>query len=413
MRLRTSRLVITLCVPALLLGGACGSDGDSSSSGTTPASTNPKPKGAPIKIAVMAPVDGVAAQPEILGGAQAAAAAINDAGGVKDPAGGENRPIELVECRIKASDDPEAVPRQCAKDAIADGVVALASKYSFSEQANTEFEKAGIPMVGTLGVSAGDYANPNVFMLNTNLAGTAGAGAALQQAGAEKIAFISADNPAARFLPQYMTPVLKNGKDDLINETYLPLDPSVDVTPFVARVMRANPDGVAIVQSSDFVTKLIAAFRQAGYQGKIAAPGISPSVIEKLGASAEGVINVGNYEAVTTADNTTIKQYTDEVDRYAKDTTLDEFSLNAWLSVHFIADQLAELPKLDAPSLLKALNAAPTADLGVAPPFKLGDGKTYMKLPRIPRATVQFQKVEDGKIVADGEFVDLDTLANN
>jgi hypothetical protein len=87
--------------------------------------------------------------------------------------------------------------------------------------------------------------------------------------------------------------------------------------------------------------------------------------------------------------------------------------LNAWLSVHFIADQLAELPKIDAPSLLKALNAAPTADLGVAPPFKLGDGKAYMKLPRIPRATVQFQKVEDGKIVADGEFVDLDTLANN
>ncbi len=103
-------------------------------------------------------------------------------------------------------------------------------------------------MVGTLGVAAGDYSNPYVFMLNNNLSGSAGAGAALQHAGAKTIAFISADNPAARFLPQFITPVLENGKADLVNETYLPLDPSVDVAPFVGRVIRAHPDGVAIAR---------------------------------------------------------------------------------------------------------------------------------------------------------------------
>ena len=117
-------------------------------------------------------------------------------------------------------------------------MIAASSKYSFSEEFNTEFEKAGVPMVGTLGVAAGDYSNPYVFMLNNNLSGSAGAGAVLQHSGAKTIAFISADNPAARFLPQFITPVLENGKADLINETYLPLDPSVDVAPFVGRVIR-------------------------------------------------------------------------------------------------------------------------------------------------------------------------------
>ena len=285
--------------------------------GTSP-STNTPPPGPPIKLSVIVPVDGIAAQPEILSGAEAAVAAVNDAGGITDPVGGPKRPLELVQCKLKANDDPEAVPLQCAKDAIAAGVIASVSKYSFSEQFNTEFQKAGIPMVGTLGVSAGDYSNPYVFMLNNNLSGSAGAGAALQHAGAKTIAFISADNPAARFLPQFITPVLENGKADLVNETYLPLDPSVDVAPFVGRVIRADPDGVVIVESSDFVVKLVAALRQAGYEGKIAAPGISPAVIDKLGPAVEGVINVGSYEAVTTTSNPAIKRFTTEMGQYAK-----------------------------------------------------------------------------------------------
>jgi hypothetical protein len=35
-----------------------------------------------------------------------------------------------------------------------------------------------------------------------------------------------------------------------------------------------------------------------------------------------------------------------------------------------------------------------------------------VKLPNVPRATVQYQKVDSGQIVKDNDFVDLDTLAN-
>jgi ABC-type branched-subunit amino acid transport system substrate-binding protein len=239
---------------------------------------------------------------------------------------------------------------------------------------------------------------------------TAGAGAALQDAGAKTIALISADNPGGRFLPQFIKPVLED-ESDLVNETYLPLDPSVDVTPFVARVVRADPDGVAIAESTDLSVKLVTALRQAGYQGKIAPSSLNPDAIDKLGSAAEGLVVAGSYEAVTTTSNPTTKQYVTEMDRYAEDAAQDEFSLNAWLSIHFIADELAKLPAIDAKSFFDALDAGPMVDLGVAPPFALGNGNTFVGLPRIPRATVQYQKVEDGKIVANGDFVDLDTLA--
>ena len=91
---------------------------------------------------------------------------------------------------------------------------------------------------------------------------------------------------------------------------------------------------------------------------------------------------------MTTTSNPAIKRFVTEMDRYAEGATLDEFSLNAWVSVHFIAEQLAALPTIDAKAFYDALNAGPTADLGLCPPFKLGNGHTYMEsvvpLPRIP-----------------------------
>jgi ABC-type branched-subunit amino acid transport system substrate-binding protein len=406
--------VLGLVCALVLLAGGCSSDkGDDKSattSGGSSASTAPKPTGAPVKLSVIAPAEGIAGQPEILSGAEAAVAAINASGGITDPAGGAKRPLELVECKLTASGDEESQAPQCAKDAIAAGVVADVAKYSFSQNATKAFQAAGVPDIGTIGVTAEDYLNPNVFPFEGAAVGTGGSGAALQKAGAKTIGLISADNPGGRFLPQFMTPVLQNGKADLINETYLPLDPSVDVTPFVSRVVRANPDGLSIAESTQVSIKLVTSLRQAGYQGKLAVVGLSPTAIKTLGSAAEGIIQVGAYEAPTTTTNPTIKQFVSEMDRFASDAARDEFSLNAWLSVHFVADQLAKLPKIDAASLLGALNAHPTVDLGVAPAFQIGATNSYLGLRNIPRATVQFQKVENGKVVRDGDFVDLNTL---
>jgi len=50
--------------------------------------------------------------------------------------------------------------------------------------------------------------------------------------------------------------------------------------------------------------------------------------------------------------------------------------------------------------------------IGVAPDFTYGT-PNFLKLPQLPRATVQFQTVKDGQInaPAGGEFTDLNELA--
>ena len=45
------------------------------------------------------------------------------------------------------------------------------------------------------------------------------------------------------------------------------------------------------------------------------------------------------------------------------------------------------------------------------PDHPAADKSGFVKLPNVPRATVQYQKVEGGEIVKDSEFVDLDELA--
>src|SRR6476659_7816691 len=217
-RRRTSTVrAITLLCALVLLAAACSDDKKSNAAGAS-TSTNPPPPGQPIKLSILAPVDGVGAQPEIISGAEAAVAAVNDAGGIADPAGGPKRPLSLFKCKLKASDDPEARPLECAKDAIAAGVVADVAKYAFSQGPTKAYQAAGVPLVGTIAVDAEDYTNPNVFMLAGGAMNLAGQGSALQKAGAKTIAFMSADNAAARALPAFLTPVLEN-KSDLINQT--------------------------------------------------------------------------------------------------------------------------------------------------------------------------------------------------
>ena len=97
---------------------------------TTAASAVDEPTGEPIKFAVASAVEGIVGQPEVFDGADAATAAINAAGGIPDPAGGPNRPLEVVRCEAGAggSVSPD-VALECARDTLDDGIIAVVSKY--------------------------------------------------------------------------------------------------------------------------------------------------------------------------------------------------------------------------------------------------------------------------------------------
>ncbi|GAA0571233.1 ABC transporter substrate-binding protein [Actinomadura livida] len=368
--------------------------------------------GEPVKLSVIASGPGPIYQPELLKAAKAAVNAVNDAGGVK-PGGGEARPLELVHCEASTVTDPNAATK-CAREAIDQKVVAGVGKYVSSDAVVQAFQGANIPLVGTMVQTGQDFTNPASFpIIGGSPVLSAGTGIALQKAGAKTVAVVTGDSPSGRLVPQYVKALLES-PGDLKGAYYLPFDASADLTSNFSEIAAANPDGVALLASTDVTSKTIVGLRQAGYKGKISvvATAVSEGSLAKTGEAGEGTIVVSDYEPVTSTSNPKIKQFLDEMKKYGDgEVEGTEFALNAWASVHLVADRLNGVSEVSGAALMKALEGSKVS-LGIAPDFTYGEAN-FLKLPRIPRATVQFQTVEGGKIMAPdgGEFTDLNQAA--
>ena len=413
------RLVAVFGVLALVAAGCGDDDGDAASDSTDdPAdestTTAPEvdlPEGEPIKFAVATAVSGVVAQPEIFAAADAAVAAINADGGIPDPAGGPNRPLEVVRCEAGAGGnvDPDAALK-CAQDTIDEGEIAVVGRYLFGEDGTQAWADAGIPMIGSAPVEIADFVTELVYPISGGaITGGPGVGIMLQEAGAETVALITGDVEAGRQLPGLMKPGLAE-EDDLVQEVYVPLDPSADYTPQLTQLVSANPDAVAVFGSTDINVRAIAGLRSAGYTGLIGVPGtgLSPEGIDTLGDAGEGLLVLGAFEAAR-GEGEAIQQFNEEMDATAPDAARTDLAVNAWASVHLFADALRDADAIDAPSLIAALDGR-EVDLGVAPPFTMGvPDNAGLNLPRIFRNTFQIQEVRDGEIVpaGDGEFLDV------
>jgi ABC-type branched-subunit amino acid transport system substrate-binding protein len=376
---------------------------------TTAATAGEEPTGEPIKFGVAAAVEGVVGQPELFDGIDAAVASVNAAGGIPDPAGGPNRPLEVVRCEAGAggSVSPD-VALECARDTIDAGIIAVVGEYLIGADGTKAWQEAGIPMIGTMPVEAEDFVNPAVWPITGGaLAGTPGLGYALQQAGAKTIGFITGDVEAGRALPGLLKPALEE-ESDLVNETYVSLDPSADYTPQLVQLASANPDAIAVIGSTDINARAIAGLRQAGYTGLIGVPGtgLSPDALADLGEMAEELIVVSSFNAPTDTDNEAIAAFNAGMDEYAPDAIRNEFSLNAWASVNLFAEILATLDAIDAATLSAALDGY-QVDLGLTPPFTFGVPNNQLGVPRIFTVAFQPQIVEGGEIVSNGDFVDL------
>ncbi|MEU5879170.1 ABC transporter substrate-binding protein [Spirillospora sp. NPDC047279] len=370
-------------------------------------------KGEPINLSVIASGPGPIYQPELLKAAKAAVNAVNDAGGVKPGGGGEARPLKLVDCEASTVTDPNAATK-CAREAIDKKVVAGIGKYVSSDAVVQAFQGAKIPLVGTMVQTGQDFTNAASFpIVGGSPMLSAATGAALQQAGAKTVAVVTGDSPSGRLVPQYVKALLAS-PGDLKGAYYLPFDASADLTSHFSQIAGARPDGVALLASTDVTTKTIVGLRQAGYQGKIAvvATAVSEASLAKMGDAGEGTVVISDYDAVTSTGNPKIKQFLDEMAKYADgDVEGTEFALNAWASVHLVAQRLTGSAEISGAALTKSLEGSKVS-LGIAPDFTYGT-PNFLKLPRIPRATVQFQTVKDGKVMAPagGTFTDLNTLA--
>lgn len=409
-----------IVVAALLtVSAACSDDSDvtSGENGADAGSSNataPALDGEPIPISSIFSA-GALGTTEVGAGAEAAVAAINAAGGVADPAGGPNRPFDLFTCPADTTADPNAAV-QCARDAIDRSVVASVAAVAPGTDEVVALADAGIPMVGTSPTGAEDFTNDHVFPLSGGiLTGVQGIAAALQSAGAQTVQLLGPDHPSAALAGALISPVLENGEDDLLPPVLLPVDPSADLTSFIAQVAETDPDGVVVLVSRTAFVQVYGALRRAGYDGLVGSLNViaTEENIHEIGADADGIIIASDYLPPRDVTNPLIEQFNAEMDEYAPEATRNQYSLNAWLSVYVLKDVIeTAAEEISAPALLAALDGFPVDLEGVAPPFVLGRSGTQLPAPRVPRATVLFQTVVEGEFtrLSDGEFVDLNTL---
>jgi ABC-type branched-subunit amino acid transport system substrate-binding protein len=403
------RFVAVLAVAALAVT-ACGDDDDGEAAPTTTSAT--EVAGEPILVSLMG---SLSQQPEVFDAAEAAASAINDAGGIPDPDGGEARPIEFVRCDEATVHVSPNNPLDCARKAIEADVVADVGLLMNGADGVTALTEAGIPLVGPLALVPPVWTEELSFPFSGAAAvGSAGLGVALQQEAGDKVAAFLVDTPARPALSSGITALLANGEEDLVGEVGIPLDASVDLAPIVAQGIANDPDGVAVVADTDRTIRVIQALQAAGYDGPIAlsAMSVTEDILELFEGSDPGsLIIVSNFAAID-GDDETIAEFNEEMAEYAPDAARNELGLNAWLAVHTLADVLNDVDSIDRESIAAALAGREITD-GAAPGYTLGtEGITFLPFPRVPRATVQVQTVEDGDIVpaGDGEFIDLNTL---
>lgn len=402
-------LVATACSSD---GGGSGSGSDDETTGGSASPTVPELEGEPIRFVVATAVAGVVAQPEIFDAADAAVAQINTDGGIPDPEGGPARPLEVVRCEAGAggNEDPDAA-LNCARDTIDQDVVAVVGRYLFGADGTQAWADAGIPMIGSSPNEVEDFTNELVYPITGGaLAGAPGVGIALQEAGAETIALITGDVEAGRQLPGLITPALAE-EDDLVQETYVSLDPSADYTAQISQLVGENPDAIAVFGSSDINVRVIAGLREAGYTGLIGIPGtgLSPDGLETLGDAAEGAIVVGSFDAPNGGQSEGIARFNEEMDTFAPDAARTDLAINAWASVHLFADVLRGLESIDPASIVDALDGLEVDLDGLAPPFTMNEPNNQLDLPRIFTVTFQVQEVSGGEIVlaGDGAFLDV------
>ncbi|MFD0853851.1 ABC transporter substrate-binding protein, partial [Actinomadura adrarensis] len=168
---------------------------------------------------------------------------------------------------------------------------------------------------------------------------------------------------------------------------------------------------IALIAATDVTTKTVVGLRQAGYRGKIAvvATAVSETSLAKMGDAGEGLIVISDYDAATNTANPKVKQFVDEMGKYGEDKVEGtEFALNVWAGIHLVADRLNGMTEISGPALMKSLDGSKVS-IGIAPDFTFGT-PNFLKLPRLPRSTVQFQTVRGGKIMAPagGKFTDLE-----
>jgi ABC-type branched-subunit amino acid transport system substrate-binding protein len=340
-------MALVSAVAALGLA-ACGSSGGGSAVGAdSPAAAggSSKPTLPPYKLVSIQDQAGTNAD-LVKAGATAAIDEINASGGVN------GHPLELTYC--DTHNDPN-VAAQCARSAVADNSVLALTSNSTSYTSNIDpvLEKAGVPLIGGVPFSPGDFTSKIAFNANPGALGTPAEGIMIiKQLKGTKIGVPYVDVPAGAGIKPLMGAIAGPLGGAVVGNVPIPIT-AADVTSQAAAVAAAKPDGIVDALLTPQMVAFIKAYRQQG--------GTAPFVVgtNQLGARTikkqlAGADNDIYAAAWFDYQSRGYKEYQADMAKHQPkaDDPTNDLTAAAWMNV-----------KMFAMAAEKTLKAAPSAPL--------------------------------------------------
>jgi ABC-type branched-subunit amino acid transport system substrate-binding protein len=401
-----------------LAAAACGSSSSSNSSAASSSGSNSSAaasggsatKGAPIKLLVDYPAaNAIQNFPSVATAAQAAAAAINKAGGI------DGHSIQMLTCN---NEDDANDSLKCARDAVENHVVSVVGQADlYSNESLPLFQSANIPSVGLFSVdNPQDQTSPMSFLLNAGSVGSfLGAPFLLAQHHIKTVAEAVATAPVAVAQAKLIVPLLKQAGITFKGVVSVPLTGVTNFAPYAAQLKDTGAQAVVTVIPTPDIDGVVSATSSIGYsplftldsqvfgETDVAA---APSVASHLVISSP-------YASPRDLSNPLIAQYAKDsaafagqsVSAWLAATKFDSGWSNAvdsWLSVYAVAKAFAAAPSgsdLSSATLLKVLTDKSTSiNLFGQPwmPAYNSTGATYY--PRINSLPLYYLNFVGGKL---------------
>lgn len=394
------RLLFPLLVALPLALAACSSSG-------TAATTDSTAKGSPIVLYTITDENtSFQNEPELFGGAQAAALAINAKGGIN------GHQVVIKDCNEQAQAQAAS---QCARQVVSDHATAVVG-YSETQGDAIDpiLQQAKVPMVGNVPNQSDDLSSSISFPFQGSIGDNASA-VAMEYAkmGYTKIGLLLLNNPLAVQLADQVNAVIAklttpSGQKLTSYEVTGPLT-APDYAPYVAALQKDGVQGVILLTAGSTGAAAITAAKQAGYTmdfGSVAADFTVQAVLGPLGSNANGFISTSSLPnpQVTSALPGLANFKTDMVKAASAGIAntgpsyYDDYSLNAWLAVYAIQEIAQGIHgDVTSASLYAALQTAKGLNLqGLTPPWTPSKAGPQGE-PRVSNSTAYASVYSDGK----------------
>jgi hypothetical protein len=347
----------------------------------TSATTIAKPTGQPIIL--FNEVQSYSELPDVPVGAQAAARAINAAGGIKDPSGGPNRPIKVVECQ-EGLTNPSAGAAACGREAVSDAAVAAVGTDTID---STIFDPivfaAGIPDVPAEADSSPQILEPLSFPITDVLASAVGYPFLAKALGVTKVFPMTLDVPGESFSEPFSTTKVQDlagvkqvGTSTIIGGNSATPDFTPNAAAFVASDAKLTyfdigPQGVLLMKALASQGVNFKSTAVVGDTNVVASKTLAP-----LGSHKNGLYFIGNSFPATYTQYKGVAEFNQEIDKYGDvpgignaSTPRTEAEEASWADVQVVAQGLAHAQTISAAGLVAALKKIGPEEIGALPPF--------------------------------------------